>query len=131
MGQIQITLWVSRLSGSVMLTRLQHQDSLLHCQIHHILAKRMTLVHGSLAAFDSSKEEWTEHLEFYFATNDITNEENNVQYFLKCCGPSTFCLMRSVVLPTHLTDFSFKELVAKMKAHLHVEPSTLLPIQLC
>ena len=89
----------------------------------------MTAVHGSLAAFDSNTEEWTEYierLEFYFAANGITDGTKQRAVLLSCCGPSTFRLMRSIVLPTPLTDFSFKELVAKMKAHREPKPSVIV-----
>ena len=95
----------------------------------------MAAVHGSLAAFDSTTEEWTEYierLEFYFAANGITDAAKQRAVLLSCCGPSTFRLLRSLVLPTPLTEFSFKELVAKMKAHREPKPSvtacTALPV---
>ena len=102
--------------------------SVLHCRKHHILAMRMTAVHGSLAAFNSNTKEWTEYierLEFYFTANGITDGTKQHAVLLSCCGPSTFRLMRSIVLPTPLTDFSFKELVAKMKAHQEPKPSVI------
>ena len=52
---------------------------------------------------------------------------SNEQYvLLSCCGPSTFRLLRSLVLPTPLTDFSFKELVAKMIDHRELKPSVIV-----
>ena len=99
------------------------------CRIHYILATRMAAVHGSLAAFDSTTEEWTEYikrLEFYFAANGITDAAKQRAVLLSCCGPSTFRLLRSLVLPTPLTEFSFKELVAKMKAHREPKPSVIV-----
>ena len=101
----------------------------LLCRIHYILATRMAAVHGSLAAFDSTTEEWTEYierLEFYFAANGITDAAKQRAVLLSCCGPSTFRLLRSLVLPTPLTEFSFKELVAKMKAHREPKPSVIV-----
>ena len=64
----------------------------LLCRIQYILATRMAAVHGSLAAFDSTTEEWTEYierLEFYFAANGITDAEKQRTVLLSCCGPST------------------------------------------
>ena len=43
-------------------------------RLHHILATRMTAVHGSFAPFDSAAEDWTEYIErlqFYFDANGI------------------------------------------------------------
>ena len=87
----------------------------------------MTAVHGSLAAFDSTSEDWTEHLQFYFDTNGISDTAKQQAVLLSCCGLSTFQLLRSLVLPTPLTELSFKDLVAKMKAHC--EPKPLVIVQ--
>ena len=59
----------------------------------------MAAVHGSLAAFDSTTEEWTEYierLEFYFAANGITDAAKQRAVLLSCCGPLTFRLLRSL-----------------------------------
>ena len=88
----------------------------------------MAAVHGSLATFDSSTKEWTEYierLEFYFTANGIMDAAMQQAVLLSCCGSSTFRLLRSLVLPTLLTDFLFKELVAKMKAHQEAENPNL------
>ena len=53
-----------------------------------------------------------------------SNEHSAV--LLSCCGPSTFRLLRSLVLPTPLTELSFKDLVAKMKAHREPKPSVIV-----
>ena len=90
---------------------------------------RMTVVHGSFATFDSTSEEWTEYverLEFYFVMNGITDSTKQRAVLLNCCGSSTFRLLRSLVLPAPLTDFSFRELVAKMKAHQEPKPSVIV-----
>ena len=49
----------------------------------------MTAVHGSVAAFDSATEEWTEYierLEFYFAANGITTAAQQRAVLLSCCA---------------------------------------------
>ena len=41
---------------------------------YHILATRMTAVHGAITPFDPDNDEWTEYIEclqFYFAANNI------------------------------------------------------------
>jgi len=89
----------------------------------------MTAVHGTLAMFDSNTEEWTEyieHLEFYFAANGITDAAKQWVVLLSCCEPSTFHLLRSLVLPSPLTDFSFADLVLKMKPHREPKPSVIV-----
>jgi len=89
----------------------------------------MTDVHGTLAMFDSTTEEWTEYiecLEFYFAANGITDAAKQWTMLLSCCGPSTFRLPWSLVLPSPLTDFLFTDLVSKMKAHREPKPSVII-----
>ena len=89
----------------------------------------MTAVHGSLAAFDPTSEDWTEYVErlqFYFTANGITDATKKRAVLLSCCGPSTFRLLRSLALPTPLTELSFKDLVAKMQAHREPKPSVIV-----
>ena len=86
----------------------------------------MTAVHGSLAAFDSTSEDWTEHLQFYFDANGISDAAKQRAVLLTCCELSTFQLLQSLVLPTPLTELSFKDLVAKMKAHCEPKPSVIV-----
>ena len=71
----------------------------------------MTAVHGSLAAFDPTSEDWTEYikrLQFYFTTNSITDATKKQGVLLSCCGPSMFRLLRSLALPTPLTELSLR-----------------------
>ena len=46
---------------------------------------------------------------------------------LSNCGPSTFRLLRSIVLPAPLTNFSFSDSVSQMKAHR--EPRSSIIVQ--
>ena len=92
------------------------------------LATRMVAVHGSLATFDSTMEEWTEYikrLEFYFAANGIMDAVKQWAVLLNCCKPLMFQLLTSLVLQTTLTEFLLKELVAKMRDHR--EPKCSVP----
>ena len=76
-------------------------------------------VHGALAAFNPQEEDWSEYSErliFYFTANGITTDAKK-RAVLSCCGPATFRLLQSLVLPGKLDDFSFEELVTKMKEH--------------
>ena len=89
----------------------------------------MTAVHGSLAPFDSAAEDWTEYIEclqFYFDVNGISDAAKQRAVLLSCCGPSMFRLLRSLVLPTPLTELPFKDLVAKMKPHCEPKPSVIV-----
>ena len=89
----------------------------------------MAAVHGAVAPFDPSIDEWSEYIErlqFYFTANGIKEDSKIRAVLLSCCGPSTFQLLRSLVLPTPLTNFSFSELVAKMTAHHEPRPSVIV-----
>jgi len=79
---------------------------------------RQIAVHGVLAAFNPQDEDWSKYVErltFYFTTNGITADTKKYAILLSCCGPATFRLMRSLVLLGALDDFSFDDLVAKVK----------------
>ena len=86
-------------------------------------------VHGVLAAFNPQDEDWSEYAErltFYFTANGITAGAKKRAILLSCCGPATFRLMRSLVLPGALDDFSFDDLVAKVKEHKEPKPSIIV-----
>ena len=89
----------------------------------------MAAVHGAVSPFDPSIDEWSEYVErlqFYFTANGIKEDSKKRTVLLSCCGPSTFRLLRSLVLPTPLTNFSFSDLVAKMTAHREPRPSVIV-----
>ena len=67
-------------------------------------------VHGMLAPFDPNEEEWvgyTDRLSYYFTANGITDGARKRAILISCCGPVTFRLMKSLVFPEQLDDFSF------------------------
>ena len=75
-------------------------------------------VHGALAAFNPQEEDWSEYSEsltFYFTAIGITTDAKKRAILLSCCGPAIFRLLRSLVIPSALDDFSFGDLVAKVK----------------
>ena len=86
-------------------------------------------VHGALAAFNPQEEDWSEYSErltFYFTANGITTDAKKRAVLLSCCGPATFRLLQSLVLPGNLDDFSFEELMTKMKEHKEPQPSVIV-----
>ena len=86
-------------------------------------------VHGALVAFNPQEEDWSEYSErltFYFTANGITTDAKKRAILLSCCGPATFRLLRSLVLPSALDDFSFDDLVAKVKEHKEPQPSVIV-----
>ena len=83
-------------------------------------------VHGALATFNPQEEDWSERLAFYFTANGITTDTKKRAILLSCCGPATFRLLRSLVLPKGLDKFTFDELVAKVKDHKEPQPSVIV-----
>ena len=86
-------------------------------------------VHGALAAFKPQEEDWseyTERLTFYFAANGITTDAKKRAVLLSYCGPATFRLLRSLVLPVSLDEISFENLMKKMKEHREPQPSVIV-----
>ena len=93
------------------------------------LATRMA-VHGTLAPFDPDEEDWVEYtnrLSYYFTANGITDGARKRTIFISCSRPATFRLMKSLVFPDQLDDFSFQQLVEKVK--LHREPKVSIIVR--
>lgn len=86
-------------------------------------------VHGTLAAFNPKEEDWSKYSKrftFYFTTNGIPTDAKKQAILLSCRGLVTFQLLRSQILPRALDDFSFDELVAKVKEHKELQPSLIV-----
>ena len=85
--------------------------------------------HGSISAFDSSQEDWVEYaerLEHYFVANGIDNADVQRAILFTSVGPSTYRLIKTLSLPRKPTDYSFQELVTKVKTHFHPKPSPII-----
>ena len=86
-------------------------------------------VYGTLAAFNPREEDWSEYAErltFYFAANGITSNAKKRAILLSSVGPTTFRLMRSLVLPALLDTISYEDLVSKVKSHKEPAPSVIV-----
>ena len=86
-------------------------------------------VHGALAAFNPQEKDWSKYSErftFSFTANGITTDAKKRAIFLSCCGPATFRLLRILVLPSALDDFSFDDLMVKVKEHKEPQPSVIV-----
>ena len=86
-------------------------------------------VHGTLVSFDPEVEDWVEYtdrLSYYFTANGITDNAKKRAIFISCCGPATFRLMKSLVFPEALTDFTFAQLVEKVRVHRELKTSTIV-----
>ena len=95
---------------------------------YYKLATRMA-VHGTLAPFDPTEEEWVEYtdrLSYYFTANGINDNAKKRAILISCCGPATFRLMKSLVFPDELSDFSFAQLVEKVKLHREPKASIIV-----
>ena len=86
-------------------------------------------LHGAVAKFDGNQEEWAEYaeqLEHYFIANDIEDAKKKRAILLTAVGPSTFHLIKTVSLPKAPGDFTFEELVEKVKTHFNPKPSPIV-----
>ena len=63
---------------------------------------------------------------YYFAANGITDGSKKCAILISCCGPATFRLMKSLVFPDQLSDFSFAQLVEKVKLHREPKASIIV-----
>ena len=86
-------------------------------------------LHGAVAPFNQDQDDWSEYierLEHYFAANDIVSAEKQRAILLSTVGPSTYRLIRTLVSPDKVTDFSFTALVEKARAHFNPKPSPIV-----
>ena len=77
--------------------------------------------HGHIEEFAGNADDWTayaERLEHYFTANEVTASEKKRAILLSCCGSNTYKLIRNLLSPGKVTDYSFDEIVKKLKAHL-------------
>ena len=81
---------------------------------------RMATVYRAISVIDPVTIKWSEYVErlqFYFIANGIKSDCKKHAAFLSNGRPLTFRLLLNLLLPVPLTDFSFLDLVTKMKAH--------------
>ena len=68
--------------------------------------------HGSLSAFDPSKEDWTSYtdrMKHYFIENDVTDGDKKRSSLLSACGASTFKLIQNLVEKDKVNTTSFED----------------------
>ena len=85
--------------------------------------------HGCIGEFKPEVEEWpayTERLEHYLTANDVTDGGKKRAILLSVCGPVTYGLIRSLVAPKKVTEFTYAELVEKVKTHYNPRPSAVV-----
>ena len=84
---------------------------------------------GSLEAYDSSNESWTdyiERMEHFFLANDITTTDKKKSILLSCVGAKTYKLMKTLLAPVKPGDKSFQQLVALVQEHECPQPSIIV-----
>ena len=85
----------------------------------------MATVIRQVQEFDPAKEDWpqyVERLEQFFIANGITDEKKRA-VFLVAVGPSTFKLLRSLIVPVKPEEKSYADLVKVLTEYYRPTPS--------
>ena len=80
---------------------------------------------GQLASFQPEEETISAYLErtnIFFQANEITEDKRKVTVFLNAIGARTYTLLRDLLSPATLTEKTFTELCATLKAHFQPKP---------
>ena len=86
-------------------------------------------LHGAVVPFNHDQDDWSEYverLEHYFAANDIVSADKQRAILLSAVGPPTYRLIRTLVSPDKVTDFTYSVLVEKARAHFNPKPSPIV-----
>ena len=81
--------------------------------------------HGKIDSFNPSQESWTsyaERLSHYFDANDITTESKKKSILLTICGPATYKLIKSLILPNK----TYKQIIEVLGTHYNPKPSPII-----
>ena len=87
-------------------------------------------LHGTVALFDATQEEWSEYaerLELCLTVNDIVVAAKRRAILLNAVGPTTYRL--PLVSPESVTELTFKRLVELAKVHVNPKPSPIIQDQ--
>ena len=82
--------------------------------------------HGSLSAFDSSKEDWSSYilrLKYYFEANEVTDSNKKKS---SACGPATFRRIGSLLTTVRLESIGYEDLIAVVKNLYDPKPSIIV-----
>ena len=85
--------------------------------------------HGTLAPFDSSREDWTSYtlrMSFYFDANGVTVASNKKSILLSAVGPATFRRIGSLLTVARLGTIEYDELVTAVKDFYDPKPSIIV-----
>ena len=89
----------------------------------------MAAVYETLAKFNSQMQSWEDYAEvmgYYFAANEIEDDQKNKAVLLASVGDKTYALIKSLCLPGFPTDKKFDELVALVQEHFAPKPSEIV-----
>ena len=89
----------------------------------------MATVVGSISAYspDEDWQQYVERLQFFLEANGgVTDEGKKRATFLSVVGPSTFQLLKSLIVPANPADKSLADLIGVLKAHFNPEPSEIV-----
>ena len=86
-------------------------------------------LHGAVVQFTQDQDDWSEYverLEHYFAANDISAPEKQRAMLLSAVGHHTYRIIRTLVSPDKVTDYTSSELVEKSRAHFNPKPKPIV-----
>jgi hypothetical protein len=87
-------------------------------------------IHGSIDRYcGQNVEDWdlyTEIMDQYFISNNITDDDKKRAVFLTCVGPDTYKLIRNILAPVKPDTKTFTELCKVVKDHLDPKPSKIV-----
>ena len=89
----------------------------------------MTAIHGKFSYFNSSHESlssYSKRLGYYFAANEVQDEDRKKAILLTVRGPSTFQLQKSLLWPGTPADKSYSKLVEVLSKHFNPAPSVIM-----
>ena len=86
-------------------------------------------LHGVVSPYDGNQEEWVEYaerLESYFIANEIADVAKRRAILLNGVGAPTYRLIKTLALPGTPKDFTFEEIVDRVRNHFNPKPSPII-----
>ena len=98
-------------------------------RIKRTTTTKVMATHGSVSAFDRSKQDCTSYIEHlnYFAANNIAAEAKKRVILLSVCGASKYKLIRFLVSESNkLNSSPYEDIVKLVKDHYNPKPSSIV-----
>ena len=88
-------------------------------------------LHGAIVPFNPDLDDWSEYVKrlgHYFSANDIVSSDKQRTILLSAVGALTYRLIRTLVSPDKVTDFTFTftSLLEKARTHFNPKPSPIV-----